>query len=261
VADLSQAIEWHRQVAAIAEAADRAGVATGDLPTIRARLLVQQGRLTEEAARRGDPLPALLPNASEIAAVGPALGDLSGVAIARTVQTVLSTLDSVDSALRSLTLAATTGGPIGNATPDPRSNESTASPAAPRERPHPGRSAWTLRPSGPGPEVRDAAKGSVGVRNTAVYGAYAATVFAVQVILFVILDEASTLPTSAPLCLLVLPAFAWAAGFLTIGALFQPPVGGKLDRTPRLGVVVCLIPDMLMCMAIGVLFAADALSR
>ncbi len=259
VADLSQAIEWHRQVAAIVAAADRAGVATADLPGVRTRLLMQQSRLTEEAARTGAPLPRLVPSPSEIAAVGPALGDLSEAAIVRTVRTMLSTLEAVDATLGSAAPVAATGSPAGAATADPIRAQPSAIPSATPTTP--GTNAWTLRPTGPGPKIRDAARVSVGLRNAAVYGAYAATVFAVQVILFMVLDETRTLPTAAPLCLLVLPAFAWAAGFLTIGAVFRPPDRGKLNRTPRLGVVVCLIPDMLMCAAIGVLFAADVVSR
>ncbi len=99
MADLTQTVAWHRQVAALVAAADRAGVATAELPAVRARLLVQQTRLTEQAARYGAALPALVPTASEIAAVGPALGDLSEPAIARTVRTMYSTLDAADAAL------------------------------------------------------------------------------------------------------------------------------------------------------------------
>jgi hypothetical protein len=69
------------------------------------------------------------------------------------------------------------------------------------------------------------------------------------------------LTLSAPICLLVLPAFSWLAGFITIGVLFrsgpgEPPV----SRSPRLGAIICAIPDLLLCAAVGVLFAANRLS-
>jgi hypothetical protein len=192
--------------------------------------------------------------------VGPTLGDLSDAAIARTVQTMLSTLEAVDATLQAP--SATTGGSVGGSTHGATDGPvAIAGPVAPPAGPETDPSAWTLRPGGPGPRVRDAARHSVGLRNAAVYGIYSAAVFAVQLILFIVLDESRSLPVAAPLCLLVLPALAWAAGYLTIGAVFQAPSGATLNRTPRLGVVVCLIPDMLMCAAIGVLFAADVLSR
>jgi hypothetical protein len=97
----------------------------------------------------------------------------------------------------------------------------------------------------------------VRLRNAAIYGAYSAAVLAVQVVLFLLLDESTSLPTAAPLCLLILPAFAWTAGWLSIGVLFTPGPDGTLDRSPRLGVLVCMIPNVLLCAAVGVLFVAQ----
>jgi hypothetical protein len=105
--------------------------------------------------------------------------------------------------------------------------------------------------------VTEAARRSVQLRNAAVYGAYSVVVLGVQGWLFLLLDEARELPMAAPLCLVVLPALAWAAGWLTIGALFRPPANGKLDRTPRLGLVVALIPNGLLLAALVVLFAIN----
>ena len=77
----------------------------------------------------------------------------------------------------------------------------------------------------------------------------------VQIGLFIVLDEA-TLPLTGPLCLLVLPAFAWLAGYLTIGVAFRPAPGQRtVDRTPRLGAIVCAVPDMLLFAGVVVLFA------
>lgn len=98
----------------------------------------------------------------------------------------------------------------------------------------------------------------VGPRNAAIYGAYSAMVVAVQAVLFVLLDE-TRLPAAAPLCLLVLPALAWLAGFLTIGTLFPGAPGQAPQRTPRLGVLVCLLPNVLLLSAVALLFALNAL--
>src|SRR5690606_1807976 len=97
------------------------------------------------------------------------------------------------------------------------------------------------------PAVAALAGRPVGLRNAAVYGAYAAPVLAVQAFLFLLLDEAGSLPAAAPLCLLVLPALAFLAGYLTIGTLFPAPAGEAVNRTPRLGVVICLIPNAVLC--------------
>jgi hypothetical protein len=99
-----------------------------------------------------------------------------------------------------------------------------------------------------------------GLRNAAIYGGFAVTVLIVQLGLFVALDD-TQLPLTAPLCLLVLPAFAWLGGFITIGALFRSPPGGKpVSRTPRLGAVICALPDLLLCAGVAALFIADKVS-
>ena len=72
----------------------------------------------------------------------------------------------------------------------------------------------------------------------------------------------NTLPLTGPLCLLVLPAFAWLAGFLTIGVAFRPAPGQtKVDRTPRLGAIVCAVPDLLLFAAVVVLFAINTFAK
>ena len=109
--------------------------------------------------------------------------------------------------------------------------------------------------------VRTAAERSVALRNATIYGCYAATVLAVQIGLFVLLDE-ETLPLTGPLCLLVLPAFAWLAGFLTVGVAFRPAPGQKrVDRTPRLGAIVCAVPDLLLLAWVVVLFAINTFAK
>jgi hypothetical protein len=110
--------------------------------------------------------------------------------------------------------------------------------------------------------VRDAAGRSVALRNAAIYGGFAATVLAVQMGLFILLDEEQTLPLTGPLCLVVMPAFAWLAGYLTIGVAFRPPPGlRKVNRTPRLGAVICSMPDMLLVAAAVALFGLNVFAK
>jgi len=264
VADLSQAVAWHRQVAALVAAADRAGVATTELPAVRARLLLQQSRLTEEAARMGAALPALVPSASEIAAVGPALGDLSEPAVALTVRTMYSTLDAADSALSlpTPTPAGAASGTAAMAMPGATAPADVAGPSRPLDVAStptvaPQASASASRARTPTARISDATERSVPLRNATVYGSFAATVLVVQIVLFIVLDE-TTLPLTGPLCLLVLPAFAWLAGYLTIGVAFRPAPGQRtVERTPRLGAIVCAVPDMLLFAGVVVLFAIE----
>jgi hypothetical protein len=71
--------------------------------------------------------------------------------------------------------------------------------------------------------------------------------------LFFTLNETSSLPLMAPLCVLVFPALAWGAGYLSIGAL------GDSGRSPRLGAAVCLVSDLLLCALFSISFVADHL--
>jgi hypothetical protein len=121
-------------------------------------------------------------------------------------------------------------------------------------------------PAAPGPEASEPATAEalpepsargVGLRNGAVYAAYSLVVLVVQAALFLVLNESTDLLAASPLCLVVLPAIAWGAGWLSIGALFEPPPDVRLDRSPRLGVAVCLIPNVLLCVAAGFLFVLD----
>ena len=82
-----------------------------------------------------------------------------------------------------------------------------------------------------------------GPRNSLVYGACALVVFVLQAVLFY---SVSNPALAAPLCVLVFPAFAWAAGWTLVGVLFEPAAGTKLDRTPKLGAFVCFAPSALL---------------
>jgi hypothetical protein len=226
--DLARAAAWHRQVAALAAAADRAGVAADQLPALQARLEAQRAGLAQAAERVRSPLPALTPTPTEIAAAGAGFGDLSEAAVTQAIRSANQTLDAADREL-------TGGRPASQRQPTPPPVESLT---------------------------------RVAVRNGLVYGGFAASVLIIQIVLFIAADEASTLPTLAPVCLVGLPAFAWLGGWLTIGAAFRPaaggrppaeggpPAGGKVNRTPRLGVAICLMPNALLCAALGVLFVA-----
>lgn len=272
--DLAQAAAWHRQIAALVEAADRAGVAEDHLPAVRARLLAQQGRFAESAARRGAPLPPLLPTPAEIAAAAPALGDLSVRAVAQAMRTVAATLDATDAALAGQRIPAPAAPPSRPPTADTPSLDPPDSVAIPTATGPITTGPITTGPTAPGAFVsgstttgatpsgagssgaatRQTKPTSATARNVLIYAGYALFVLVAQLAMLATLDEERTLPLLAPICLGVLPAFAWAAGWLTIGAAFPSPAGEKVDRSPRLGAVVCALPDVALCAGLGVLF-------
>jgi hypothetical protein len=108
------------------------------------------------------------------------------------------------------------------------------------------------RPVGPGPA---AAGTPPWLRNLFVYGPFAATVFLVQLVLYVVADGDS-LPAYAALCGLAMPAAAFGLGWVIIGYVFGPGPDGRVSRTPLLGAVVCFAPVALTCVGVGVLALA-----
>ncbi|GLY97072.1 hypothetical protein [Actinoplanes sp. NBRC 103695] len=88
-------------------------------------------------------------------------------------------------------------------------------------------------------------------RNLLVYGPFAAAVLIVQIVLYLV-APAGSVPTYALLCGLSMPLLAFGLGWVTIGFVYG---GGpeKVDRTPLVGVVACLTPVLLTCMAVGLL--------
>jgi BMFP domain-containing protein YqiC len=73
------------------------------------------------------------------------------------------------------------------------------------------------------------------LRNGAVYGAFAAVAAVVQVAVFLLASETSIVSIAAVPCGLVLPVFAFALGWLTIG-LFRPgPAEDSVDHTAAFG--------------------------
>jgi hypothetical protein len=238
--ELTQAAMWHRQAAALVAAADRVGVGTDELPAVQQRLLGQRARLAEAVATAGPPAVPLEPTPADIAAAMPALGDLSPASVTAALAAAEATLDAADAAI--------------------------ASQRQPVPRPAPAPAPVAVSPSPPAPTAvavrnrRDVTNWPVTTRNALVYGGFAAAVAITQFILFTFLDE-TELPKLGLFCLVVLPAFSWAAGWATIGLAFGGggPGDPKVNRTPRLGLLVNLIPNLLLCAGVGVLYVVHQL--
>jgi hypothetical protein len=88
-------------------------------------------------------------------------------------------------------------------------------------------------------------------RNLLVYGPFAAVVLIVQIVLYLVAPSGSV-PTYALICGLSMPVLAFGLGWVTIGFVYGGGPG-KVDRTPIVGVIACLTPVLLTCMAAGVL--------
>lgn len=81
-------------------------------------------------------------------------------------------------------------------------------------------------------------------RNLLCYAPLALLMPLVQLILLAITGP-STVSTVALVVGLATPAAAFAAGWWWVGHLAGPEAGGQPDRTPRLGVLVCLFPAIV----------------
>jgi hypothetical protein len=243
-ADLGQSAAWHRQIAALTTAADRAGVATAELPALRSRLFAQQARFAEYAARAGAPLPALAPTPAEIAAAAATLGDMSPAVVGQAMRSAHATLDAADTVFAAPKATVRHHGVPHRAAPHQAvPPHAGADPARTQE------SAKILLGS---PQT---------LRNGVIYSGYALLVFAFQGASFFLLDEEGSLVVAAPFCLFVLPAFAWLAGWVTIGQLTATRPNSGAHRSPRLGAVICAIPDLLLCVGLAILFAIDLAQR
>nr|WP_231926858.1 hypothetical protein [Micromonospora siamensis] len=84
----------------------------------------------------------------------------------------------------------------------------------------------------------------VGPRNLLVYGPLALLVPVLQVILFVATGTGAA-SIAALACGLPMPAVAFMLGWLGIGRLFPAGPDGGVERTPRFGALVCLVPAVL----------------
>jgi hypothetical protein len=221
-------------------------VAPAELPALRARLAGQQAVFAQAAARMGAPLPALEPSPNDIASATPTLGDLSPGAVAHAVRTASVTLDATDNVLRAY--LSPTVQPTG-APPAPTIPGAPPAPTIPGAPPAP-----TI-PGAPPAAAPPGRATPAPLRHALIYGAYAFGVMVVQMIMFVTLDEQTALPTLGLCSVLALPPCAWAAGWLTIGALYPTQPGQpSTSRSPRLGAAICLAPNALYCAGIAVLF-------
>ncbi|MER5457832.1 hypothetical protein ABT008_23945 [Micromonospora sp. NPDC002389] len=92
----------------------------------------------------------------------------------------------------------------------------------------PGAAHWSARP-----------------RNLLLYGPLGLLVPLFQIVAYLVADSDAV----AVLALLVglpAPAVAFGAGWLAVGRLFPPRPGERVDRTPRFGALVCLVPAVLV---------------
>jgi hypothetical protein len=89
-------------------------------------------------------------------------------------------------------------------------------------------------------------------RNLLVYGPFALVVLVVQIGLMVAAGGRSGVAALG--CGVTMPFAAFALGWLTVGLVFRPPVGGRVDRTALLGAAVCAAP--LLVTAVGALAAS-----
>ncbi|WP_329015787.1 hypothetical protein OG271_09215 [Micromonospora rifamycinica] len=82
------------------------------------------------------------------------------------------------------------------------------------------------------------------LRNLLVYGPLALVVPVVQLLVFLAVGP-GPLSVAALLVGLPMPAVAFAAGWVGVGRLFPPGADGRWDRTPRLGLLTCLVPAVV----------------
>ncbi|MFI2710348.1 hypothetical protein ACH495_09490 [Micromonospora sp. NPDC018662] len=89
-------------------------------------------------------------------------------------------------------------------------------------------------------------------RNLLVYGPLALVVPLLQLILYAVTGP-GPVTVLALLVGLPLPAVAFMLGWLAVGRVFRPRPTDRVDRTPRFGALVCLVPAVLT--AAGLLLA------
>ncbi|MEU7572183.1 hypothetical protein [Micromonospora sp. NPDC049240] len=89
-------------------------------------------------------------------------------------------------------------------------------------------------------------------RNLLVYGPLALVVPLLQLVLYAVAG-AGPVTVLALLVGLPLPAVAFMLGWLAVGRVFRPRPTDRVDRTPRFGALVCLVPAVLT--AAGLLLA------
>ncbi|QLQ38312.1 hypothetical protein [Micromonospora robiginosa] len=89
-------------------------------------------------------------------------------------------------------------------------------------------------------------------RNLLVYGPVALVVPLLQLVLYAVAGP-GPVTVLALLVGLPLPAVSFMLGWLAVGRIFRPRPSDRVDRTPRFGALVCLVPAVLT--AAGLLLA------
>src|SRR5262249_42656768 len=156
---------------------------------------------TRAASMAGAALPALQPTAAEIAAIMPALGDLSDAASGQFLRTASATLDAADVALGTRAPASVATAPLAvlpTGGRDSAPTQRTGAPASPDE-------------PAPVKAPRGIETWRAGPRNSLVYGACTVVVLVLQAVLFYSVTNPAL---ASPLCIFVFPAFAWAVGWV-----------------------------------------------
>ena len=82
---------------------------------------------------------------------------------------------------------------------------------------------------------------SPGIRNAAVYGAYAVLFALIQLPMMASLTVWTESPVAAVPCGLVLVAVSFCLAWLTIGFAYREPSGHRPRRTPALGIAISLL--------------------
>jgi hypothetical protein len=245
---LAWAEELHRRVSALATAAARAGVEHPDLSRVRERLTRQQALFAQAWVATGMPAPRLTPSPEEVSAAGAALGDLSTEVVGAAARTMVSTLDDVDAMLAPASVPHAGPAPVSGAVPTvPGPQVPTLPVPAP---PFPVQPAGPARP----PQVGGVAGWPPRRRNALVYGCFALGVLVVDIAAAT--DE--TRPGLLVLSLLVLPVVAWLAALVTILVTFRGSPTGR-STTPKMGLLMCFAPDLLLCCSVVGLWLAERL--
>jgi hypothetical protein len=99
---------------------------------------------------------------------------------------------------------------------------------------------------------RASGRRSAALRNLLVYGPFAAAVLLAQIALY--LAAGAGRSQYALGCALLLPVVAFALGWLGVGIAFPAPPGGRVDRTPAFGALVCAVPLALTAVTAGLLW-------
>ncbi len=223
-----------RQAAALAAERHRAaGVVRQELDTAYRRVLLQRSQLVDSATRSGVPVPSLAPVPAEVA---------------EAMATMTAAVADARVTVAAGPAAGPAGGPGGGPAPaaQPGGGFATGRAVAP------GMISAALRNASVTLDTADATLFATGQawgqrgeptrrRNAAVYAGYAILLAVAQSpFVFALMRERAS--GVFALCGLVFPPIAFALGWLTVGVAFRAaPGGGRVDRTPALGILISLV--------------------